>query len=40
MSWLDLMMNATAIVLAGLAIIYIVSKIWSWLFSKHGGDRE
>jgi len=38
MSWLDLLMNATAVVLAELAIIYIVSKISSWLFSKH--DRE
>ena|SRR5437879_3773961 len=39
MSWLDLLMNATAVVLAELAIIYIVSKISSWLFSKHDRDR-
>jgi len=40
MSSLYFLMNAIAVVLAGLAIIYIVSKIWGWLFRKHGGDRE
>ena len=40
MSSLYFLTNTIAVVLAGLAIIYIVSKIWGWLFPKHGGDRE
>ena len=40
MSSLYFLMNAIAMVLAGLAIIYVVSKIWGWLFPKHDRDRK
>jgi len=38
--WLYWLMNAVAPVLAGIAIIYIVSKVWGWWFSKHDGRRD
>jgi hypothetical protein len=40
MSWLYWLIYEVATVLAGLAIIFIVVKIWGWLLAKHGRDRE
>jgi len=40
MSWLCWLVNAAAPVLVGIAIIYIVGKIWSWWFSTHDGRRD
>jgi hypothetical protein len=40
MSWLGLLMNTIALMLGGLAIIYIVNKIWGWWFSTHDANRE
>ena len=40
MSWLCWLVNAVAPVLVGIAIIYIVGKIWSRWFSTHDGRRD
>ena len=40
MIWLYWLMNAVAPVLAGIAIIYIVSQVWGWWFSKRDGRRD